>query len=70
MSSKNKGADQLRGYSRGDLCIGIVFVQDSCAVYGKNLESLEKKRRKEMLCIGSELCKCLLICADWQTGLF
>ena len=26
-----------------DKQIGIVFVQDSCAVYGKNLESLEKK---------------------------
>ena len=27
-----------------DKQIGIVFVQDSCAVYGKNLESLEKIR--------------------------
>ena len=26
-----------------DKQIGIVFVQDACAVYGKNLESLEKK---------------------------
>ena len=25
-----------------DKQIGIVFVQDACAVYGKNLESLEK----------------------------
>ena len=27
-----------------DKQIGIVFVQDSCAVYGKNLESLEKNK--------------------------
>ena len=47
--------------------IGIVFVQDSCAVYGKNLESLEKKG---MLCFGSEQLKCLLICTDRQTSLF
>ena len=29
-----------------DKQIGIVFVQDSCAVYGKNLESIEKKTLK------------------------
>ena len=27
-----------------DKQIGIVFVQDSCAFYGKNLESLEEKK--------------------------
>ena len=39
-----------------DKQIEFVFVQDYCAVYAKNLESLEKF--KKMLCIGSEQLKC------------
>ena len=52
MSSKNKGADPLRGYSRGDLCISFRTNKKGFTI---SLYSLEKEKTPASIRIGKDL---------------